>query len=270
MASALKRLGFCLGFWSVTPLILPQALYVRLTAPRFAPAGGPEEGQFAINTDTAEPLRMVAIGDSIIAGVGAQTLRGALVGQTAAALAHRCERPVNWIARGEIGLASDSILDRLVADLPEQADIVLVSTGVNDVTGLKSEPRWRRDLQRLLGELRHRNPRALLVMAGVPPLSSFPLLPQPLRSWLGARSRLFDQIARAIIADTPNALYAPLDVHPTPDLFAADGFHPGESGYQMFGDMIASLIAEHHPQFIAEARSTVSGGGCDDKTSVAS
>ncbi|MBW2438621.1 MAG: hypothetical protein PVF24_10180 [Desulfobacterales bacterium] len=31
-------------FWGLLPLVLPQAIYVRKTAPRFSAAGGPQDG----------------------------------------------------------------------------------------------------------------------------------------------------------------------------------------------------------------------------------
>jgi lysophospholipase L1-like esterase len=70
-------------FWIVFPFLVPQALYVRKTAPRFAPAHGPAEG----SVGEGEQTRLLAIGDSIIAGVGASAFSKALVGQTASALA---------------------------------------------------------------------------------------------------------------------------------------------------------------------------------------
>ena len=64
-----------LMFWLSVPLLLPQALYVRKTAPRFAAAEGPSSGA----SGTGNTVRLLAIGDSIIAGVGATTLANALL-----------------------------------------------------------------------------------------------------------------------------------------------------------------------------------------------
>ena len=83
-------------FWSSLPFLLPQALYVRQTAPRFAPAAGPTSG--AVGEGTQRTL--LAIGDSIVAGVGASELPKAMVGQTASALATSLECRVNWQALG--------------------------------------------------------------------------------------------------------------------------------------------------------------------------
>ena len=122
-------------FWITFPLLVPQALYVLRTAPRFAPAGGSPEGSFG----SGEPVNLLAIGDSIIAGVGASELSKALVGQTAKALADAQSCRVRWHAHGISGYDSTSILERIVPSIPDFAfDYVIVSVGVNDVTVLTS------------------------------------------------------------------------------------------------------------------------------------
>ncbi len=122
-------------FWSVFPLLIPQALYVRRTAPRFAPAAGPREGRVG----AGEQRRLLAIGDSIIAGVGASELSKALVGRTAAAIASSKSCCVSWQALGASGYDSTKVLERLVPKLPGAPfDYMIVSVGVNDVTGLTS------------------------------------------------------------------------------------------------------------------------------------
>ena len=54
-------------FWGLFPFALPQAVYVRRTAPRFAPPDCAPSGRVG----SGPPLKIVGIGDSIIAGVGA-------------------------------------------------------------------------------------------------------------------------------------------------------------------------------------------------------
>ena len=93
-------------FWGLAPLLLPQALYVRRTATRLGPAGGPRSG-FA---DAGNPIRLLAVGDSIIAGVGASELTGALVGQTASALSEVMVRGVHWSAHGMSGATTATVV----------------------------------------------------------------------------------------------------------------------------------------------------------------
>ena len=226
-------------FWSAIPFLLPQALYVRKTAPRFAPADGPTEGCAGNGPQT----RLLAVGDSIIAGVGATKLSKALVGQTAAAIAASLNNAVTWQALGVSGYKSTHVLDQLVPKLPETAaDYIIVSVGVNDITGLTTLGAWRHNMSSLLQKLRAHSPNATIAVAGMPPMHGFPLLPQPLRATFGMRSRSFDEAVREIVDPFPNTVHVPLDFDPDPEEFAADGYHPSESSYSKFGRRMADRM----------------------------
>ena len=184
--------------------------------------------------------RLLAVGDSIIAGVGATALSRALVGQTAAALATSLDCRVCWQALGVSGYRSTQVLDELVPQLPEPAaDYVIVSVGVNDITGLTTLRKWRRNMARLLEALRAHSPDAVIAVAGMPPMHDFPLLPQPLRATFGMRSRSFDEAVRDVVDGFHRAAHVPLDFEPEPHEFAADGYHPSEESYVKFGRYVA-------------------------------
>jgi lysophospholipase L1-like esterase len=226
-------------FWGALPFLLPQALYVKKTAPRFAPAGGPTEGSIG----NGPQVRLLAMGDSIIAGVGATELSKALVGQTAAAIASTLNKRVSWQAIGVSGHRSSHVLDQLVPKLPNtEADYIIVSVGVNDITGLTTLGTWRQNMLQLLDELRAHSPEAIIAVAGMPPMHGFPLLPQPLRATFGMRSRAFDEEVRKIVGSIPGAVHVPLDFDPDPEEFAADGYHPSEESYTKFGWRMADRL----------------------------
>ena len=233
---------FCvknLIFWGAVPFLLPQAIYVKTTAPRFAPADGPREGSIGTGPST----RLLAVGDSIIAGVGATQLSKALVGQTAAAIAASVNQCVAWQALGVSGYKSMHVLENLVPKLPEAAaDYVIVSVGVNDITGLTTLGVWRQNMSLLLEKLRQHSPDATIAVAGMPPMHGFPLLPQPLRAAFGMRSRSFDEAVREVVKRLPNAVHVPLDFDPDPEEFAADGYHPSEESYVKFGRRMADRL----------------------------
>lgn len=231
-----------LAFWGAIPFLIPQALYVRRTAPRFEGASGPDRG----TTGEGSPLRLHAVGDSIIAGVGASDYSRALIGRTAEALSTRLERTVDWSARGRIGARSADLLADLIGRMePDPADVVLVSVGVNDVTGLRTTTAWVRNLQSIIGRLREHSPDAIIAFAGLPPLSVFPVLPQPLRAVIGLRGRTFDEAALDVVSQHERVVHVPINIEISPEQFADDGFHPSEESYIDFGAAVAdAVIAE--------------------------
>ena len=224
-------------FWWAMPWLLPQALWVRLRAPRFAGAAGSPSGSFG----EGEPLHVLGIGDSIIAGVGVREHDLGLVGHTARLLAESSGRCVHWHAFGKIGADSHDLIGGLEAIRNTPADVVLVSVGVNDLTSLRLTHQWRASLNRLMDEISRCWPGAYIVLSGLPPMQSFPLLPQPLRGLSGVRARRFDAIAASLVSTRSRAIHVPLPFELEPELFADDGFHPSEMGYAL----LAGEVARH-------------------------
>ncbi len=215
-----------LAFWIGFALALPQAIWVRNRAQRFADAAGEPHGLIP----GPDSKRLIAIGDSIIAGVGCQTLERACVGQTAAALAVRLDRGIAWQAIGRTGATTGAIIKYLVPRLPEaNADYFLISTGVNDITGLKTLRQWSTRLDALIEALRCHSPEASIALIGIPPMDCFPRLPQPLRALFGLRARSFDAAAARLIAPLERVVYVPFDGRFQREQFAADGYHPSEA-----------------------------------------
>lgn len=234
----LKRLTF----WLLMPFVLPQALWVRKNAPRFAGAKGPAKGTIG----SGAPINLLAIGDSIIAGVGASTFERALVGTTAHAMATETGATVHWRAVGQTGATSEKVRKRLIPRLKDTMyEYIIVSAGVNDITSLKRTTQWRNDLTALIDNLLEKYPDATLGMAGIPPLHGFPLLPSPLRHVLGIRARSFDTIIQQEAVKRPRVVYLKLDFDPSPERFSPDGYHPSEESYAEFGEALAAVLLAH-------------------------
>jgi lysophospholipase L1-like esterase len=226
-------------FWTLFPFVMPQAIIVRRNAPRLPGAAGPTSGLVG----SGRTVRLLAIGDSIIAGVGAGTVADALPGQVAKELAPLLGCEVFWSAVGLVGATSSAISRRLVPTLPrEPFDLMVLSVGVNDVTSLRTMRQWSTDLGSLLDELRIHSQAALIVFVGVPPLSAFPLLPQPLRAVMGIRARMFDDAAKFEVSKKEKVVYVPIEIEPAPGQFSSDGFPPSLSIHTELGLQVAGAI----------------------------
>lgn len=230
-----------LAFWGAVPLVVWQAYAVRRTAARLEPPTGERRG-VAVG-GLARTLRVVGLGDSIVAGVGADTPAQAVTGAVASALAQRLRANVEWRAIGESGLTAREVRERLLEQAhAEPYDAAVLSVGVNDVTGLTRTATFARELGALLDGLCARAPRAVVAVLGVPPMERFPLLPRPLRDVLGLRARLLDETAAHVVAGQPRCLHfpVPFDARWT---FCSDGFHPGPAGYAAIGEAVAEQVA---------------------------
>ncbi|MEM8498078.1 MAG: SGNH/GDSL hydrolase family protein [Pseudomonadota bacterium] len=233
-------------FWLGFLLIIPQALYVRRVAHRADPAPGPRTGTVGSAEAT---LHLYGIGDSIIDGVGTSGLKNAMLGQTARALSVQLGANIAWQGAGRSGHRTAQVLELLSGEPPRGTiEFVIVSVGVNDVTGLRSLNQWRRDLRNLMLALREQCPAANVLMIGLPPMGEFPLLPQPLKALFGLRSRQFEAVALKALQQLDFVSYARIDLPTDTDSFAVDGYHPSEEACRELGGRLAHcLLADKVP-----------------------
>jgi lysophospholipase L1-like esterase len=225
--------------YALFPVLLSQAFALRRHALTLVPAAGPGTGRIG----RGEPLRFLAIGDSIIAGVGASRVERSTVVHVARFMAGRLAREINWHASGMIGAGARRVRREVVPQLPPQAfDVILLSVGVNDVLKLERKGRFRRQLLKLIRELRRHSPHAVIGFLGLPPLDEFPKLRRPLRWLVGHRVRHFDAVAREALTRVPNAMHIPVRFSPRPDMFAGDGLHPSETSQRRLAKIIAGAL----------------------------
>ena len=234
-------------FWSALPFVLPQAMWVRQRAPRFAGPAAAAEGlarpDAAAPTDAAAPLRLVGLGDSLIEGVGVTRAEDCLTACCAREFAAATGRAVGWRTVGRSGATSAGVLHKLAARLPpEPVDLFLVSVGVNEVTALRRRRDWRAHLDAIATRLARHSPDALAVFLGLPPLQRFPVLPSPLAQVLGLGARQLDDELAAVLGAHPGARHFRFDFEARPEEFAPDGFHPSGESYIRIARAVAASI----------------------------
>lgn len=217
-----------------------QGATVRRTALRLPEALGPDHDH-AIGS--GEPLNLYVVGDSVAAAVGLDDHSVSLAGRLGEMLA--LEGPVRRRVLATSGFDAGQARELVEGKLAD-ADVVVVSIGVNDTKNLHSRRRWRADLTALLDSVTAQAPQARVVLLGIPPMERFPALPTALGLALGLRSRLMDAVGREVAARYPNVRRLELprsDFTVLEDPFARDGFHPSEAMHQLFADRIHSLLA---------------------------
>ena len=227
------------AFWLLLPLTAIQGLWLRRVAVRLPGAEGERSGK----TGHSPRLALLALGDSIIDGVGIASIEDAMPVRVAHAVADRSGVEVSWELDGESGHAVADVIGRLHALEPQRPpDLVLLSVGVNDVTGLSSKSTWRSRLGELLGLIRTRWPETRIVFAGLPPMGLFPLPPNPLKFSLGLRAGEFDRIAADLVSRDPGAVHVPTTINPSQHAFCEDGFHPSAESCNLWAVELAQLL----------------------------
>ncbi len=253
----------------LSPLLIAQGLWVRRVTPKLPEAPGPREGVLAPGitphaaphaapnvTPHAAPhaaaeagpsagvLRLLIVGDSSAAGVGAAHQDEALAGRLSTALVSALATEVRWRLVARTGVTARELAVLIDESAPARFDVALIVVGVNDVTGLRSMRAWLRDIDALATRLRDIAPGARLVASGLPPVHRFPALPQPLRAFLGARAVALDAALARWAQRQPDALHVPIPDMADPALAASDGFHPGPGAYAIWALELARAIRE--------------------------
>lgn len=235
----LSRIGWRLLLILSAPLILPQAVYARWRTPRLPEAKEPTEGHSP--SALYPPLRIAFVGESTIAGVGANSMTNALTGVTISTLEqHYC---VRWHILGHNGIRIAELLPLVSAVWLAGKQVIVVAIGANDTTKLTSYAKWIAGLSTFIAKVR-RHTHAPIIFSELPPMHLFTALPQPLRAVVGQRARLFDKALRRVCDSLQGSYHLPLDFRPRPGYLASDGYHPSEKAYQQWGKRLAIFIHE--------------------------
>jgi lysophospholipase L1-like esterase len=211
------------------PVVLTQGRRLKRSTPHLPDAALPWVGELA----GPRPVRLLVLGDSTAAGVGAPTQGEALPGRLATELNARTGRGIRWRAVGRNGAtAQDIVRDYLDDALSEPADLLFLSIGANDAMQMRGATAFVRDVRRILDAFGSRNPEAFVLMSSLPVFGRFALLPEPLRTALYRHGLALESAARAVVAKRERTH---MSDDPPPygeDFWADDRFHPGPSGYR--------------------------------------
>jgi lysophospholipase L1-like esterase len=224
-------------------VLVLQGRRVRRTTPRLTEAAGPRTGEVP---GRGAPVRLLVLGESTAAGVGAADHQEGLAGQVAGSLAAATGRPVHWRVIGRNGATAATVRDTLLGPAADVvADVAVVALGVNDTLRLRSAGRWTADLRRLVDALRERCGGVPVVLASVPPMGRFPGLPQPLRGVLGMRATLLDRAAARLAEQMDGVRHVPvpLPAGAADAFFCGDRFHPSPRGYAQWGAALGRAAA---------------------------
>ena len=229
---------------ALAPVLLWQGRQVRRNALRLPEAEGPREGVAGTGKVC---LRVLIVGDSSAAGVGAKNQTQALAGRLSEALSQRLGGAVVWqlIARsGDTTRVSLTALRKLSV---HPADVMVTALGLNDVVAQVSPQVWLSRLDKLDRIAIKRAGVKHIVHAGIPPIHSFPLLPNPLRWVLGADALAYNRALSQWVKRWPERWWLPLPFEndqPSDSsvLMAEDGFHPGPAIYALWAEQLAGMI----------------------------
>lgn len=224
------------------PVVALQGRSVRRKIGRLPDADGATTGFAECKESGQRPLRILTLGESTVAGVGAATHETGVTGCLARALRDHLGRSVEWRAIGKNGATARTVNRRLLPMIEERdLDAIFVLLGASDTFRLTSLKQWRTEVLRLADALLDLGTKQVL-FSQVPPVGKFTAFPLAFRLVLGAHADLLGAELVRSLRGKPNVHFCPIGF-PSGRL-APDGVHPSEAGYATWGAQLATYIDE--------------------------
>ncbi|MBW3087333.1 SGNH/GDSL hydrolase family protein [Bifidobacterium sp. 82T24] len=202
--------------------------------------------QYGGDGGTARPFTLVAVGDSMVAGCGVDDQAKGLIPDLARGIADVLERPVRWSTHGKLGATMRRVRYRLLPEVAEKPDLLVLCAGSNDIMAQRSEKEWSADLAATLDEAAALADDIVVYSCGQ--LYNSPSLGATLRRYLEGRVDAQTAASKRICAGR-DVIYLDMtheDVKADDAQFYADDhFHPGEFGYRYMADRSIELLRDH-------------------------
>ena len=194
-----------------------------------------------------EPLELLALGDSGMAGVGVTQPAAALPAQIAQRVAASTGRPVHVVSHAQPGARTHDVLTKQLTPGLGLPDVVVLLVGANDVTHLTGTRQLAEDTANLLARLHRLG--APVVMSSLPEFGAMRSVPVVLRAVLRFRAVLIRRVHVRAVLDAGIGVDL-VDVRglvgreflTNSDLMSPDRFHPSQAGYSRIADVLTPAV----------------------------
>lgn len=217
-------LKFQAKLYPVLPFLIYQASQVRkrnLTPPSIS------ENLILGNGDR----KILILGESTVAGVGASSIEFTLAGQFNRQLGN----DFHLINLGKNGLRISQVLPHFQVNFKQiqgKIEGVFLFLGANDCFRLTHPKEYKRDLDTLIQFLKAGFSTDWIYLADIPPVQLFPAFPKLLKSYLDQQRSFLQEEMKSVSDEHKEVFFDLINVEINADFFAADRIHPSNIGYQ--------------------------------------
>ncbi|MEQ8239123.1 MAG: SGNH/GDSL hydrolase family protein [Cyclobacteriaceae bacterium] len=233
------------------PIIYFQGKKVRASIPKLAEAVG-NEGEVG----EGRLFKMLAIGESTIAGVGVKTHEEGFTGALAKELAAGLNMKVSWKVYARSGYTAARVRSKLLPKIMDQnINLIVVGLGGNDAFTLNRPWVWVRDIKAIIDDVQKKYPDTPIVFANMPPIKLFPAFTPAIQFVLGNLVEIHGRALEKLVKNMPNVYYnsdlitlegwlRKWEIDPGTAQFFSDGVHPSKLTYQTWGKDMARFILD--------------------------
>ena len=252
----MNQIKYILGTLLALPL-LPfmyfQGEKIKKEVPKLPEAIGTE----GVTGNGTQQINLLTMGESTIAGVGANEHKNSLTGALADYLANHSNYKIQWKVNAKSGYTASEVVENLVPNEDGfNPDIIVIGLGANDAFHFNSPKIWRLGIKNLIEQLHLKFPTAPIVFLNMPPIHAFPAFTTPLRLVLGNLVNLLGDELELISKKYGFVFYnkeritfkkwlPKIEGATTINDVFSDGVHPSEATYQLWGRETAKFILEN-------------------------
>lgn len=235
----------------MNPAVLVEAWWSKHHVKLAAEPAGERHGVCSVsnrsdhNPPDPRPLILVAVGDSMSVACGVTDQGQGFIPDIAQALAGRLDRPVQWSTHGRLGATIRRVRYRLLPEIQEHADLLVICAGSNDIMANRSWEEWRTDLSATVATAKTKADRVLVLSSGQ--LYRDPALGRALRTEIERRIDIQTTISKEVCTSAGvtyvDATHDDVGTD-REDFWGIDHFHPGREGYRRMADCVVSKLPE--------------------------
>ncbi|MCC0036888.1 MAG: SGNH/GDSL hydrolase family protein [Hoeflea sp.] len=238
--------------WVLVPVAVSKGLGVRRVVPRLPPPRGRPRGQ---SGEGDADIRILVVGDSSAAGVGADRIEETLGPQVAAILGEATGKAVAWRNAGANSAIAAQVRDHVIPHIEERDFThVIVTVGTNDAKNFVTRSAFKKAFGGLLYAIHARWPEARVYWSPVVDMPDVPALPSSLAFILGLRAQIINAMGIQLCRERNAIALERLPVEGA-EGFAVDGFHANALGYRHWAQHIARIIQAEAPAPSSSQRS---------------
>lgn len=235
------------------PILYVQGKRIRANFPDL-PEPKDTKGVYTSAENAGQPLKVLILGESTMAGVGARTHEQAFAGALARHLGESLQREVQWVVQAQSGITLKRLSAELVPHIQARSfQMIVIGMGANDAFHLNPPYRWRQHLKLLTSQLQTKYPDASIYYCSMPPIKDFTAFPSIMKRIIGGWSYLLGLELEDYVRTMENVYFDPRQIQleswvshlpkggALEDLFS-DGVHPSEAGYQIWAKETCRFI----------------------------
>lgn len=233
------------------PIMYFQGKKIRKNVPKLHEA---KDTTGYIKTDSEKTLKILAIGESTIAGIGVDFHKNGFIGALAEEISTKNNLAVLWKVYAKSGYTAKMVRKKIVPKIEESnADVIVIGLGGNDAFKLNSPEIWMLQINLLIKTLKRKFPKTPIYFANMPPIKEFPAFTSAIKFVIG---NLVEILGKRLHRRVKNkkAVYFNNEIvqleiwkkrynlQGNINDFFSDGVHPSKLTYQVWGKDMAQFI----------------------------